>query len=369
MDFDRAIWYLKMLPQDPAHALSALDIRRKMYPRIGSDVVEESRRRAVHRHLAELKRKGIVGCRKDGKVGHYYLHESLNVITQLMTDAMALQLTLSSDVLSRAIGPLLNAVDDARKIPEKISRLQKRIRVVADGIGRMPTRIEPGVLKAVIDAILDDTCVRLEYRNSGGQSSNPELTPLALVAKDGTLYLVAHDGRPANVRSYALQRVLKATQAVRSAVHGDFDIDGYIHKTHQFGHPVPVDSFPLAPVSAGPVAVRSAQRPAPVVEMLDLEIRVAPRALFHFRERPMTPEQTIEPAPGRTDEGDDADPDTWSVVHARVPYSVLLLPWLLSLAGWIRVDAPTAVRDQMQIVVGEMAKVYAKRAASGEPTG
>lgn len=369
MDFDRAIWYLKTLPPDPKEALSADKIRRKMYPRIGSDVVEESRRRAVHRHLAELKRKGIVDDRKVGRVRHYHLKESLSVITQLMTDAMALQFTLSSDVLTRAIGPLLNAVDDAREIPEKISRLQKRIRVVADGIGRMPTQIKPCVLKAVIDAILEDTCVRLEYRNSGGQASKPELTPLALVAKDGTLYLVAHDGNPENVRSYALQRVVKATQTFRSAIAGDFDIDRYIHQTHQFGHPVPVDSFPLAPVSAGPVGVRSAQRPDPVVEMLDLEIRVAPRALFHFRERPMTPEQTIGPAPGRTDEGDDADPDTWQVVRARVPYSVLLLPWLLSLAAWIRVDSPPAVREQMRIVVGEMAKVYATRGASGEPAG
>jgi predicted DNA-binding transcriptional regulator YafY len=171
------------------------------------------------------------------------------------------------------------------------------------------------VLAASIEAIKSGTKLRLTYVDSSGKESSPLVSPLGLVAKDGTIYLVAIKGLSDAPRHFPLHRMTEANASAQLAqMRLDFDLDRYIHDSHQFSHLLDAEA---------PLAV--------------LKLRVAPETLYHFRERALSTDQAIGPA--RRSDG-------WRVVTATVPETYLLIPFLLSMGPWIEVLEPPSVRDE-----------------------
>ena len=138
----------------------------------------------------------------------------------------------------------------------------------------------------------------------------------------------------------------------------EIDLDKFLDEALAYGSPIPINSFPLKANPTERVEFRSAERPEPIIEWVDLRLRVAPRALFHFRERTVKGTVAVTWAPDQRDSGRDEDPGTWGVVVAKMPYTVQLLPFLLSLGQWIRVESPESIREQMRTVVGGMVEHY-----------
>jgi predicted DNA-binding transcriptional regulator YafY len=184
-----------------------------------------------------------------------------------------------------------------------------------------------------MDAIAADQKLSFIYVSAAGNSSNHIRSPQGLVAKDGTIYLLATEGLSDAPRHFALHRVRDAhVIPQRAQARPDFNLDHHIRDSHQLSHAL--------------------DRHAPPAS---LKLRVAPEALFHFAERPLSDDQEITPAKRS---------DGWHTVTATVPETVLLVPFLLSLGGWIEVLGPPTVRSEVATWLRDAAAHYAPDAAS-----
>ena len=92
-----------------------------------------------------------------------------------------------------------------------------------------------------------------------------------------------------------------------------FDIDKYIERSHQLSHRLDDG------------------------DDLQLVLRIAPAAKFHFEERPLSNDQEIS----------EPDRETgWLTVKAQVPNTLLLVPFLVSI-GEIEVLGPKEIRTKV----------------------
>jgi predicted DNA-binding transcriptional regulator YafY len=262
----------------------------------------------------------------------------------LMSEDLALELLVNRAVAERVMKGLTdgNAYEYAEAIAdtasERVRRLRSRIRVVPDGIGRLPAHVDAGVLGAVIDAIASQRQLQIQYVAPDQPPVDRLMSPLGLVAKDGTLYLVATRGYGESPTTYALQRVRTAQPDLRAAIqpHG-FDLDRHIRATHQFSHPFDANERPVA-----------------------LRLRVAPQAMYHFRERPLSENQEII---GQSPE------DRWFEIRAVLPQTMLLVPFILSMGAGVQVLEPEGVREEVLKRARETAALYGWQEAAGGASG
>ena len=73
-------------------------------------------------------------------------------------------------------------------------------------------------------------------------------------------------------------------------------------------------------------------------EKIRLILRVHPEALFHFKERPLAENQVIS---------DPLTAEGWYQVEVNIPETILLIPWLLSMGGWIKVVEPLHIQQEI----------------------
>jgi predicted DNA-binding transcriptional regulator YafY len=168
-----------------------------------------------------------------------------------------------------------------------------------------------------VDAVAQNRQLKFTYHSRQGNSKERIVSPQGLVAKDGTVYLLATEGLSDIPKfAYALHRMTEATvHHQQCQARPDFDLDKYIHDTAQLSHAQGANT-----------------------EQVTLTLRVAPEALFHFAERPLSTTQTIGP-PQKL--------DGWYQVQAQVPVTLLLVPFLLSLGEWIEVMEPPSIRKEI----------------------
>lgn len=310
---------LRVLNSRAENALTTKNIARR-WRDLGCDAVSI---RSIERYMIEMSEDGpdgpaLVAVVKVGRERAYYLKPS-QVANWFMTEEAALDLQLTHQVLGRTFGARGRSngdkfADMAERIASaspQTKRIRERLRIAPDGIGRLPARIDPQVLQAAIDAIGKNRKLKFDYVNVTGKASAQLVSPLGLVAKDGTVYLVGIKGLSDSPRHFALHRVSQADVHFQQAQpRPEFDLDDYIRDSHQFSHVLD----PQVPAAA-------------------LKLRVAPEAMFHFTERSLSADQKLSKAP-----------DGWYVVTATVPDTVLLVPFLVSMGPWIEVTAPASIR-------------------------
>ena len=294
--------------------------------------------RSMQRYLSELSADGadgpaMVEVIDDVRGRRYYLRLS-EVSQWFMTEEAALGLLLARQVLERSFGRLDDAEAARRKdIAEALVASSQRartlracLRVVPDGIGRLAAHIGVGALATTMDALADRKQLEFVYTNKAGDESTKVCSPLALVAKDGTMYLLAVRSAADRPLHYAMHRMGAARVLPRQAQHPpDFELDDYIDRSHQLSHVLDQG------------------------EPLQLVLRASPDALFHFQERRLSQDQDIalpDPVSG------------WSQVTATVPKTMLLMPFLVSIGG-IEVLAPPEIRQQVATWHRTAAQCYA----------
>lgn len=334
MKMNTAVRLLQMLPVRKDQAISVAELATRWYSR----KCTRDEARNIQRYLNEL-----ANDREDGPAlveittdspRRFYL-KLTKVASWFMTEEVALNLLLTNQV----IGPPLasfNAMDAKQMmvVAEKIvgastetRRVRERVRIVPDGFGRLPALIDHGVLHATLDSVIQQRQLNFTYVSSKGRESSHLVSPQGLVAKDGTIYLLATKGLSDRPGHFPLHRMSNAVVDHRALQpRPDFDLDRYILESNQLSHTIDPEAAPLR-----------------------LELWVAPETLYHFKERPVSGDQTFGPV---------READGWTSVTATVMFTQLLVPFLLSMGGWIEVVGPPSVRDEMAERVRAMAAHY-----------
>ena len=169
--------------------------------------------------------------------------------------------------------------------------------------------------------------VRLCYRAAGNRPYVPDVTIQGLVMKDDTLYLLATTGLSDTPRHMAVHRISAAEILPQPAqVQPGFDLDQYIEKQYQLSHLIHPHNPPI-----------------------QLQLRVHANMVYHFEERRLTPDQTIEP---------DSEKPDWYRVTAHIPELHALVAFLQSMGAGIEVLGPENVRQQMATQAKQVADFY-----------
>lgn len=342
MKLDSGVRLLRLLNSQPEGALTVKQIARKWFDQTGTEI----NIRKVQRDLSKLCADSADGpalIEVDDRERALKYHLRLSQVAQwFMTEEAALHLLLTRQIVERSFSGGLDPDEAKRRtdVAETVSddsvrtrRLRDRLRIVPDGIGRLPARVDARILASTMEAVAASQKLSFTYINSAGKESQQVLSPRGLVAKDGTIYLLATKGLSEPPRHFALHRVTEAHVAPHPLqARPDFDLDGYIRDSHQLSHRLTAEAPPVS-----------------------LKLRVAPDALFHFTERPLSSDQSIGPA--RRSDG-------WRPVTATVPETVLLVPFLVSMGPWVEVLGPSSVRSKTAKWLRDAAAHYTSDAST-----
>jgi predicted DNA-binding transcriptional regulator YafY len=336
MKMNTAVRLLQLLPAGRPSAITIADLAAKWFSRkpTRSDV------RNIQRYMNDLATEGkdepsLVEVIEEN-LRRFYLKLS-RVAEWFMTEEAALNALLTTQVLGHSLGSIeqiggkkLVDLAENRIVDASIStqRIRERVRIVPDGFGRLPAAINPDVLKAVIESIVRQKQLNFTYVSSAGAKSMVHArSPQGLVAKDGTLYILATKGLSDKPVPFPLHRMSDPeVDNLALQIQLDFDLDRYISDSNQLSH-----------------ILREEEA------VVELELLVAPNALYHFTERKLSTDQQIGlPRPS----------DGWITVTATAHFTLLLVPFLLSMGGWIEVVGPQQVRDEMKERVRTMYSRY-----------
>jgi predicted DNA-binding transcriptional regulator YafY len=327
MNVKNSVRLFGILPSSPDKALTTNEISQKWGEQSADwdedgDEDEASRLRKIQRYVQTCQRESWVEMRVSGGQKKYYLNKN-QVSDWMMSEENALVLQITRQIYDRTLG--FGDDERAAGMAEQVAsqalslaarRMRDCFRVVPDGIGRLSARIAPDVLKEAMRAIRTNRMFQFDYTNQKGKPSNIQCSPLGLVAKDGTIYLVATQGLADPPRHYALHRMKSADALPNPAQpRPDFDLDRHIENTHQFSHALNNDPTPI-----------------------ELKLRVAPEGMFHFTERPLSTNQTVTPP---------AETGGWHTVTATIPKTMLLRPFLASMGPYIEVLGPQELRAEL----------------------
>ncbi|PUE12474.1 hypothetical protein B9Z33_02785 [Limnohabitans sp. T6-20] len=337
MKFSEALAVLRLLGTRHEDAMTVQDIVAKW----NNLYAEKLHKRTAQRYLSELSTDGIDGravieVDASSKERRYHLRVS-EMANWLMTDEAALYQVLSLQVLQSTFGDAVAAgverqMDMAEHLTQeqrRTKRLRDRVRIVPDGVGRLRAKISSEILACVMDALASNQLLRVEYRSAAGNHSNRELNPLGLVAKDGTLYLLAVKGLGDSPIAYPLQRMKSALVVPRPAHDRlDFDLDRYIEASHQLSHGIDATLEPKV-----------------------IKFKVAPEWIYHFKERPLSHLQEIHESKNSGD---------WAVVTVPLPVTILLKVFLASFGPGVEVIEPQSLRREMGQWLAQAAARYSE---------
>lgn len=324
MKFHSAVSVLKLLSTKPEEALTVQQIVKK-WNRTHSTKLHV---RTAQRYMSELcsdsaESQALVQIDDSQKDWKYYLRLS-EVANWFMSEEMALQLVLSRQVLARSFQQTQKNQKNPRDdIAEHISsesvrakRLSAGLRIVSDGIGRLQATIRHDVLACAMEAIATGQKIKLDYTTAKGRSIRQEVSPLGMVAKDGTIYMPSVAGLSDTPIHYALHRIQSAelvSKPNQKAIN--FDLDKYIQDSHQLSHAMDVPDFQIS-----------------------LKLKVDSKAAYHFSERPLSIEQKISKIKGDSEH---------VLVEVNVPPTVLLKPFLVSFGAAVEVLEPLNLRREV----------------------
>jgi predicted DNA-binding transcriptional regulator YafY len=205
------------------------------------DLAEELEcvRRTVYRDLDALMQAGfpVVSERRDGRV-FYRLLDTFKLGDVPFTPDEILALAFGEDLLRTLEGTVFH--DSIRSALDKIrAALGPEVGAFLARLGES-FRVLPGphesyaamrdAVRVLSEAVLARRTVRMRYRTgSTGRETARELDPYRVWYRAGALYVVGHDHRSGEVRTFAVGRIreIAATER-RFRVPESFDFDRYV---------------------------------------------------------------------------------------------------------------------------------------------
>jgi len=317
---------LARFPHSAAHA-KTVDQLAEEWP-FGTTPV--AKKRQLYNHIKELS--------EDSPIGHFirkiprpesagrddasrvYL-DLAEISSFFMTDSVALQLLLGRGAISplltsavsidpESLGDLaLARLESSRS---NAARLANKLRIVPDGYPRLPAKIDSNVMRVLMEGLARKRKVEFEYCSFAGRKSRKTMGPLAIVGKDGTLYLIGLQGLESQPGvPLALHRMTQAKLTLQPFHHARFDLDEWLDKTGGLYHPLD-----------GPD------------RNIVLELSVSPIAIRHFEERPLGVDQKIT---------GPYEPDGWFNLTVTTKRWYTLTSFLIGFGPHVKVLGPAEV--------------------------
>jgi predicted DNA-binding transcriptional regulator YafY len=287
-------------------------------------------RRTVYRDLDALMYAGfpVVSERRAGRVYYRFL-ETFRLGDVPFTSDEILALAFGEDLLRALEGTVFH--DSIRSALTKIrAGLSPELAGYLAQLGQS-FRVLPGphknyarfreIIQQLNDAVLSRHTVHMRYRTgSTGRVTTRDLDPYRVWYRGGALYVIGHDHRSGEVRTFAVDRIREpALQERRFEVPDDFDFEA--RTASAFG------------IAAGPVAA--------------VRIRFAPPLAPHVREHVWHPSQEIR----------DLD-DGGVELSMEVGEGLELRNWVLSFGADAEVMAPESLRREVREELARAAARY-----------
>jgi predicted DNA-binding transcriptional regulator YafY len=287
-------------------------------------------RRTVYRDLDALMYAGfpVVSERRDGKVYYRFLDTFKLGDVPFSTDEI-LALAFGADLLRTLEGTVFH--DSIRSALGKIraglgpeltgylTRLAETFRVLP---GPHKRYAELGdTVRTLNDSVLDRRQLEMRYRTgSTGEESTRKLDPYRVWYRSGGLYVVGHDHRSGEIRTFAVDRILEIERTgERFEPPEDFDFDRYVGS------------------SFGVVAEPAAR----------VRIRFSPSWATYVREHSWHPSQKLEPlAEGGLE------------LIMEVGGAAELRSWVLSFGSGAEVLEPQELREEVARELRHTAALY-----------
>lgn len=334
MKLDILIKLILTLPKSEGEAKTSEEIVTSYFKSTakGSDNGRPTQNTFIRRQLAELEQLGMIGIIsavnkpkvRIKRTERYFLKEN-SLLQYFMNSRVALNVIWANNVM-KSLGPVfgLSEVEKTARgarMNQHEKVLAEKIRMVPDGIERKYAQIDADVLANCVAAIERNHTVMFCYRDRQRKlfdeiQKGVERTVLGLVAKDGTIYAITCLGSEDTPVHLPIHRIEKAVETgTRAFARPEFSIDAHVSSQHQMAHVLP-------------------DQPSPIKMVL----KVAPEAMFHFRERAISSMfgNQVEEAPRGSDKR--------YTITITVPFTVQLAPFLWSHAGWIEVISPPTLR-------------------------
>jgi predicted DNA-binding transcriptional regulator YafY len=195
-------------------------------------------RRTVYRDLDALQYAGfpVVSERRDGRVFYRFL-DSFGLGDVPFTTDEVLALVFGEDLLRPLEGTVFH--DSIRSALGKIrTALGPELGAFVERLGES-FRVMPGphkryaryreVIQVLNEAVLGRRSVRMRYRTGRtGRTSTRRLDPYRVWYRSGGLYVIGHDHRSGEVRTFAVDRIGSAALGEeRFKIPASFDFDAY----------------------------------------------------------------------------------------------------------------------------------------------
>jgi len=296
-------------------------------------------RRTVYRDLDALMYAGfpVVSDRRDGHV-HYRFLESFAIGDVPFTPDEILALAFGEDLLRTLEGTVFHdsvqsALTKIRaglspELSHFLERLSESFRVLPGPHKRY--REYRDTIQVLNDAVLAQRSVRMRYRTGRtGETATRMLDPYRVWYRSGGLYVVGHDHRSGEVRTFAVERIQSITPSEAAfRVRDDFDFDAYVGQA--FG----VMSEPASKV----------------------RIRFSREWATHVQERTWHPSQRLTPS---DDGGVELEMEVGGLLELK--------SWVLSFGGGAEVLEPDALRDAVRAELARALAAYGKPRATKRP--
>jgi len=291
-------------------------------------------RRTVYRDLDALQYAGfpVLSEKRDGRVYYRFL-ETFRLGDVPFTPDEILALAFGADLLRVLEGTVFHdsirsALGKIRaclspELGEYLARLTESFRVLP-GPHKNYTRLRE-TIQALNDAVVARRGVRMRYATgSTGEVSTRELDPYRVWYRSGGLYVVGHDHKSREVRTFAVDRIRRLEPTARRfSVPASFDFDRHI---------------------AGAFGVIA----EPAVQV---RIRFDRRWATYVSEHTWHASQQLEPTEGGG-----------ALLTMQVGGTAELRAWVLSFGAGAEVLEPRSLRDE---VVRELAGAAERYADSG----
>lgn len=259
-------------------------------------------RATLYRDLRTLQEAGfpIETETQNGEVRYRLLGEPMPPVQPTTRQALALRLA------RRMLAPL----EGTTVLRELDALLPRRPAAVAPApavsVPSSPPPSPPAVVGAVERAMVSGARLSFMYAATRGAPSRRRVDPLALHVRDGQVYLHAFDTERSALRTFKIARISDPTVlAEKAPPHPEYD------QSSVFAHAAKIWDGPL----------------------VDVAVRISPRAARFVKEWPLLPSQEVEP-----------QPDGAAVVRARVSGTVEAMRWVLRWGKDAQVLAPDELR-------------------------
>jgi predicted DNA-binding transcriptional regulator YafY len=296
-------------------------------------------RRTVYRDLDALMYAGfpVVSEKRDGHVYYRFL-DTFGIGDVPFTPDEILALAFGEDLLRTLEGTVFH--DSVQSALGKIrAGLSPELSGFLEQLGES-FRVLPGphkryrdqrdTIQVLNDAVLAKRTVQMRYRTGRtGETASRKLDPYRVWYRSGGLYVVGHDHRSGEVRTFAVERIRKITPTDESfAVRDDFDFDAYVGQA--FG----VMSEPATTV----------------------KIRFSSEWATHVEERTWHPSQTLRRLRGGGVE-----------LEMEVGGQLELKSWVLSFGAGAEVLEPESLREAVRAELARALDAYGPRRNAKRP--